>query len=104
MTVEGGIAGTPAYMSPEQAAGRMDIDTRSDVYSLGVLLYRLLSGKSPHDLSGSQLELLKRIAEHEVIRPRQAMRNLSVELEAILLWRAAAQYSGAIRFRRRFRG
>lgn len=87
LSMDGDVAGTPAFMSPEQAIGRVDqLDVRTDVYSLGVILYRLLTGgMHPHDLSGSSLAVLQRIVHEPARPPRRANPAIDRELEALLL-------------------
>ena len=70
----GAIVGTPTYMSPEQAdPSSMDIDTRTDVYALGVILYELLAGSPPIDAKqfkrGAILEMLRMVREVDPPRP-----------------------------------
>ncbi len=75
------LIGTPAYMSPEQAEmSGLDIDTRTDIYSLGVLLYELLVGRTPLDsrelVSGGYDELRRRIKEQEPPKPSTRINTL----------------------------
>ena len=99
LTMQGRALGTPAYMPPEQAEGRLDlVDERSDVYGLGAILYEVLTGLMPFDGSDTD-EVLKKVINDQPARPRAVNSQAPPALEAICLKALAKhqseRYAGA---------
>jgi serine/threonine protein kinase len=82
-TEMGRVVGTPAYMSPEQAAGRLDLlGPASDVYSLGATLYALLTGRPPFEGRGAA-EVLEKVRQGALVPPRQVHGGVPAALDAV---------------------
>ena len=84
LTHSGAIVGTPGYMSPEQAAAKKEITTAADIYSIGAILYEMLTGRPPH-VGESPMDTLLKVIDENVVAPREVDPNLDRTLELICL-------------------
>lgn len=80
----GVTAGTPVYMSPEQATGMANLDDRTDIYSLGAVLYESVTGRMPYK-GGSTIEILDKVAKTEPARPREIDPSIHPGLETCIV-------------------
>ena len=86
VTVAGNLMGTLRYMSPEQTMGNVDeIDVRTDVYTLGIILYELLTGQAPYDTNQDLAEALSNIQKVDPPKPSRFNRQVNSELDAIVM-------------------
>ena len=84
LTAEGTMIGTPHYMAPEQARGDKDVDHRADLYGVGVLLYRMVTGRLPFSKKPSD-GLYEQILEGDKLPPREVAPEVPEELERVIM-------------------
>lgn len=83
-TLSGALKGKLLYMSPEQANAEEDIDHRSDLYSVGIILFESITGKKLF-MDSSEMVILKKVQEGRIVKPSEIKRDIDPELEAIIL-------------------
>ena len=86
-TMTGEFMGSLAYASPDQVRGDPEqIDTRTDVYSLGMILYELLTGQHPYPVAGPVQEVIRNITEHQPCKPSTIRPEIDDELDTVLIF------------------
>lgn len=107
-TSPGGMLGTLSYMAPEQLRDARSVDSRADIYALGVMLFELLTGQQPHDCrTGALTDVIRRVCDEPAPRVGDLDRALKGELEAIVAcaleknpdrrYRSAAEFADDLR-------
>ena len=84
VTAAGAVVGTPRFMAPEQAIGQPDLDARVDLYAVGVLLYRMVSGRLPFT-SRTHEGVIQQILEGVKVKPREIRADIPIGLEETIL-------------------
>lgn len=83
-TVTRGIAGTLKYMSPEQVQDSADLDPRSDLFSLGIVFFEMLTGRLPYDTEATDYEIMRTIADTDLPGPRSVQSGIPEALDRII--------------------
>jgi serine/threonine protein kinase len=84
LTITTGVVGSPMYMSPEQMASSRNVDARTDIWALGMILFKMLTGKAPYQAE-SLLDLATKIANDPPLRPRALRPEIPEALEAAVM-------------------
>ncbi len=83
-TISGALKGKLLYMAPEQARGEKNIDSKADLYSVGVILFELLTGRKLF-IDNSEMAILKKVQEGTIVKPSEVYKDIDPELERITL-------------------
>ena len=102
VTAEGALVGTPNFMAPEQITGEAPLDSRVDIYAVGVLIYRMVTGRLPY-VGKTPDELYRKVLTGQVAPPRRRNPDIPPELEAVILKAMSLdrnkRYKDAVSFR-----